>query len=200
MDYAVAHSLDQFTARHDGFEDVLSALMPWAEYLFAAVIIGLFLLVPGRQRSLAQRAAVAAGASFILAAVVAHFIAGAIDRPRPFVAHPATIHAFLAHAADAGFPSDHATAAFAIATAVALRQRSWGAVLLVLAACVAAGRVFLGLHYPLDVVAGALLGVAAAAMLHLPPAGRAIRAVADWLATYTDRVLGGLRASASESR
>jgi undecaprenyl-diphosphatase len=40
-----------------------------------------------------------------------------VDRPRPFVAHE-SIRDFLAHTPDGGMPSDHATAAFAIGTAI----------------------------------------------------------------------------------
>src|SRR4051812_1245176 len=160
MDYSAAHSLDRFTAHHDTFEDVLSALMPWAEAFFALVLVALFVFARGT--------ALRAAASFGVAVVAAHFIAVAVDRPRPFVAHAATIHPFLAHAADPGFPSDHATAAFAIAVAVALQRRLLGIALVAVAVLVAAGRVLLGLHYPSDVLAGAILGTASALLVSRP--------------------------------
>ena len=64
------------------------------------------------------------------------------------------MHLFAAHAADAGFPSDHATAAFAIAVALLLRSRTWGAIALVAATVLAVTRVAMGIHYPTDVLAG----------------------------------------------
>jgi undecaprenyl-diphosphatase len=157
-----------------------------SEILFAAAIIGLLLCVPGARRAVARRAGTAAAASLALAVVVAHFVSSAVDRPRPFVAHAATIHAFIPHAADPSFPSDHSTAAFAVATAVALRMRPLGAVLLVLAAVLAAGRVFLGLHYPSDVVAGAGLGAAAALVCWLPPLRTRLDAAADAIGRRLD--------------
>ncbi|MEA2466020.1 MAG: hypothetical protein QOJ57_146, partial [Thermoleophilaceae bacterium] len=157
MDFRIAHALDAFSARHDGFEDVMGAYAAASELLFLAVVVAMFLLLPRR-----RGAAVAAGASAGLALLIAHFVSAAVDRPRPFVEHAATIHLFVAHAPDPSFPSDHATAAFAIAVAVALRWRPAGWALLAMAAVVAVGRVFLGLHYPSDVLAGALLGTAAA--------------------------------------
>jgi len=57
------------------------------------------------------------------------------------------------------FPSAHATSGFACATA-ATRIAPEAAVLFVLAAALAIGRPYLGMHYPSDVVAGAVLGVA----------------------------------------
>src|SRR5689334_4028790 len=140
MDYRLAHALDSFSASHDSFEDVLKAYVSASEVIFALAIVALLLLVPGARRAVARRAGAAAAASVAVALLVAHVLAGVVDRPRPFVAHPGTIHAFLSHAADPGFPSEHAAAAFAIAVAVTFRTKRWGAVLLVLAAVLAAGR------------------------------------------------------------
>lgn len=55
------------------------------------------------------------------------------------------------------FPSAHATASFAVATAMT-RVEPLGALAFLLAAALALGRPYLGMHYPSDVVAGALLG------------------------------------------
>jgi undecaprenyl-diphosphatase len=159
VDFRIAHALDLFSAHHDGFEDVLGFYESASQFLFAAVLVALVLIPRTR------RAAVAAGASAGLALLVAHFVSVAVDRPRPFVDHAASIHAFASHAADPSLPSDHATAAFAIAAAVALRHRRVGLGLLLLATVVAIGRVFLGLHYPTDVLAGAALGTAAALLI-----------------------------------
>jgi len=57
------------------------------------------------------------------------------------------------------FPSAHATSSFAVATAMA-RVEPLGALAFVLAFALALGRPYLGMHYPSDVLAGALLGVA----------------------------------------
>jgi len=57
------------------------------------------------------------------------------------------------------FPSAHATSSFAVATAMT-RVEPWGALAFVLALALALGRPYLGMHYPSDVVVGALLGVA----------------------------------------
>jgi undecaprenyl-diphosphatase len=62
------------------------------------------------------------------------------------------------------FPSSHAAIAFALAFTVLLARRSYGWALLVLAAFVAFGRVYVGVHYPLDVVAGLLVGLLCAAL------------------------------------
>src|SRR4051794_41586281 len=104
-----------------------------------------------------RRAVVAAGLSAALALAIGKVLSRLVDRPRPFVAHAGHVHLFARHAADAGFPSDHATAAFAIAAAVFAHERRAGSVLLGLATLLAVGRVAIGVHYPTDVAAGALL-------------------------------------------
>lgn len=191
MDYRLAHTLDRFGAHHDTFEDCLRAYVKVSEILFV-LVVAVLLLAPGPRRALNRRAGVAAAASVAVALALAHVIAIAVDRPRPFVAHAISIHPFLTHAADPSFPSEHATGAFAIATAVALRLPWRGVVLLVLAAVVALGRVFLGLHYPSDVLAGALLGAAVAFLFHLPPMRLRINRVADAGGRALDAATGRL--------
>lgn len=56
------------------------------------------------------------------------------------------------------FPSAHATASFAAATAMT-RIDSTAALLFILASAIALGRPYLGMHYPSDVIAGIVLGV-----------------------------------------
>jgi undecaprenyl-diphosphatase len=189
MDYRLAHALDSFSAHHDSFEDTLRAYVSASELIFALAIVALLLLVPGAHRALARRAGAAAAASVGVALLITHLLAGLVDRPRPFAAHPATIHPFLSHAADPSFPSEHAAAAFAIAVAVTCRRKSWGAVLLVLAVVLAAGRVFLGLHYPGDVLGGALVGAATGIVSWSPAIRSRLDRIADTAGGWLDSAI-----------
>jgi undecaprenyl-diphosphatase len=87
------------------------------------------------------------------------------ERPRPFAAHPLDTHLLATPSPDPSFPSDHAAAAFAIAVAVLTFSRPVGAWLLAVATAIALLRIAVGLHYPSDVVAGALVGAGSALLV-----------------------------------
>ncbi|MGH2929294.1 MAG: phosphatase PAP2 family protein, partial [Solirubrobacteraceae bacterium] len=103
-------------------------------------------------------------------------------------AHPHAVHLFAAHAPDSSFPSDHATASVAIATAILLRRRwEWGAIAAVFAVLLCFGRVALGFHYPTDVLAGAAIGALSAIVLALHPLRDLLDALSDWVGGLWDR-------------
>lgn len=167
LDLTLAEHANTFAAHHDGWEDAAGAYAVASEPLFLAglVLLGLAgLLLHRRRLTVASAlAGLAAGVGLTVGAIVGRVV----DRPRPFAAHPGAIHAYLAHAADPGFPSDHATAAFAIAAVLLLVLGLRTLPVLVAAAALALSRVLVGIHYPGDVLAGALLGSAAAVLVVL---------------------------------
>jgi undecaprenyl-diphosphatase len=175
VDRSITESLNGLLTRHDWLEDPIGVFEHLGEVLFVGILLAL-LVLGGRAL---RRAAVSAGAATALALVVGQIISRLVDRQRPFVAHHAHVHLFSPHVADPGFPSDHATGAFAIAAAVWGYDRRFGAALLVLAAGLAVGRVALGFHYPTDVLAGAVLGVAAAAAVRSGPVRSRLEGLAD---------------------
>jgi undecaprenyl-diphosphatase len=180
FEWSVLHALNDFLYRHDAIEDPLLAYINVSEALFVAVLALVFLFANGERLRPWRRAAVAAVLSAGVALAVGKVISELVDRARPFVDEPHRVHLFAGHAADAGFPSDHATGAFAVATAIFLRDRRWGALALVAAAVLSVGRVAIGVHFPGDVIAGAALGAAAALALHARPVRTRIDGVADF--------------------
>src|SRR3954451_19718390 len=148
MDWSIVHALNAFLVHHDAVEDPALAYERASEALFAAMLVVAFVAVPGRARRGVQGAVVVAGLSAGLALAIGKVLSMLVDRARPFVAHPGAVHLFAHHAADAGFPSDHATAAFAIATALLLRSRAWGLAAMAAATVLSVTRVAMGVHYP----------------------------------------------------
>jgi undecaprenyl-diphosphatase len=155
--------------------------------VFVALLAVLF-LVRGKWRSENGRhGVVAAGFSALLALGIAQLLADLWARPRPYMAHP-DVHLFIARSHDTSFPSDHATAAFAIAVALFLRHRKAGWAALILATVMSVARVAVGTHYPGDVIAGALVGTAAALVLWHPSVRQPLHRLAEWAGTLYDRV------------
>lgn len=100
-----------------------------------------------------------AASSAALAYCISQIIGEINFRPRPFVMLDGVRQLVSKSALSKSFPSDHASLAFALASSTYFAgERKWGTILLILAALVALGRVFVGVHFPLDVIAGALLG------------------------------------------
>lgn len=108
--------------------------------------------------------AVLAGLSAVAALGVNQLVASWWFEPRPFVTlHGVTM--LLAHPADNSFPSDHAVIAGALAVGTLLFARRWGIVAVIVAVLLAFARVFAGMHYPIDVLAGLAIGAVVALIL-----------------------------------
>ncbi|HXV97288.1 MAG TPA: phosphatase PAP2 family protein [Anaerolineae bacterium] len=103
-----------------------------------------------------QRAVVTATLSATLANLLVKLMNWLYFRPRPFANQ--AVNLLFYQPTDSSFPSNAATLGFAIAAGVWFYNRAWGWGLLVIAALFGLSRVFGGVHYPLDVIAGAALG------------------------------------------
>ncbi|HET9019564.1 MAG TPA: phosphatase PAP2 family protein [Acetobacteraceae bacterium] len=130
----------------------------------------------------------------LLAGTVAAFAAGMMGRvlqlvlpthPRPM--HDAVLAMTLPDGVDptqlnhwSSFPSDHAAVQFGLAAAIglALPRAGWAALAWVV--LLNANRVYLGVHFPTDVVGGAALGVLMVQLAQTAPALQASRRVVGW--------------------
>jgi undecaprenyl-diphosphatase len=132
-------------------------------YAIATVALWFVSRPPGvsRWRLATTSALVAAGIALVANQAIAHVW----DRPRPFAAHEAATHLLSAPSPDPSFPSDHAAAAFAIAFCVLAFSRRAGVGFLSAATLIGLSRIALGMHYPSDVIAGLLVGWAAALLV-----------------------------------
>jgi len=165
MDWSIFHAVNDAVATRDWLEDPVTTFSQASAVLYALAVIALWFLARpygSRRWKLASASGLSAAAIAMLTnQVISHLW----DRPRPFTAHPAMTHLLSAPSPDPSFPSDHAAAAFAIAFAVLAFSRRAGIGFLVVAALIALSRVALGMHYPSDVIAGAVVGWASALLV-----------------------------------
>ena len=159
----------------------LAARWPWLDDLarlfmndyFMPTLLAVLLLalwfegVKPEERRLHQQAVLAGALSAGLANILVKGLNLVYYRPRPFAAHEVTL--LFYRPTDSSLPSNAAALAFSIALGVWFYRRGWGWGLLGLATLFGLSRIFGGVHYPLDVVAGALLGGASAWLIHHQP-------------------------------
>jgi undecaprenyl-diphosphatase len=163
MDWRLERAIYDVSLHHHWvgslFHGIEQASIPVMVVLTAALW---FLSRPGADRK--WKLACACG---FLSAAVAYVVAFAIhhlyDRARPYEAH--AIRHPWSSSTDASFPSDHTTISFAIAFAVLAFDSVAGAVFLVVAAIIGVGRLFIGAHYPGDVLMGVAVGAVAAVIV-----------------------------------
>ena len=127
---------------------------------FILLGIGLCLFKKTRQMGMSVLLSLAIG--FVVGNLV---LKNVVMRPRPCWIEP-WVSLPIPVPKDYSFPSGHALAAFETAVSVYLYDRRWGVVLILLAIGVAVSRLYLFVHFPTDVLAGALLGMGIAWGVH----------------------------------
>jgi undecaprenyl-diphosphatase len=165
LDWSVFHAINAGVATRDWLEDPVTQMGGLAVTLYAIATIGLWFLARPYGDLKWKLACASALASAAVAMLGNQLISRAWDRPRPYETHRASDHLLSVPSPDPSFPSDHAAAAFAIAFAVLAISRRGGLAFLAAATLIGLSRIALGMHYPSDVVAGALVGWAAAMLV-----------------------------------
>ncbi|MCM2533103.1 undecaprenyl-diphosphatase [Neobacillus pocheonensis] len=160
FDYSLFQTINHLAISEKFLNSFMELLAQRAEYLFFAAIIFYWFYKKPTNRKMVVEAVVAACVGMVLNMVIGKVY----YRDRPFVAHH--VNLLISHAKNASFPSDHATAAFVIATTIWIWRKRDGWIWLILAAGVALSRVWTGVHYPLDVVGGMIIGVVIAFITH----------------------------------
>lgn len=117
-----------------------------------------------RERDRWQRAVLAGGLTVGMANAAVAVSNTLYYRERPFADLP--VHLLFYRPPDSSFPSNAAAVGFGLAMGVWLRDQSLARPFFLLAAVLGLARVVAGVHYPSDVLAGALVGFAAALVAH----------------------------------
>jgi membrane-associated phospholipid phosphatase len=167
-----------FDEKIDGFLQLNSLHHPLTDVVFRQVTLlgdGLFsiftalaILFIWKHHRLALHIAIA----FLISGIMAQLFKNIIAAPRPKeIIDPILFGSFFKGVTSAGwdsFPSGHTTSIFALATIIALHvNNKWYSLLLLVAAVlVGYSRIYMGCHFPADVIAGALLGTVTAVLVY----------------------------------
>jgi undecaprenyl-diphosphatase len=127
--------------------------------LFAVLLLGAWWTARRRRDLAAVAASLWAPLGMLLAVAVNQPLGSRVHEPRPYASLP-HVSMLVARSADFSFPSDHAVMAGAVAAGVWLANRRLGLVSAAAALLMAFARVYVGAHYPGDVLAGLLVGAA----------------------------------------
>jgi len=161
----VFNFINQWAGKFVWLDEAAVIFTQYVEWVFVAML--LWLWYKGHQRTVLY-----AGLTAVTAMLIGQLIGLVYWHPRPFMVH--AVHQLIPHAADTSFPSDHALGAFSLAFAVAFRNRKWGAGWIALAALTGVSRLFVGVHYPADIIGAIVIAAISAMMIsrvekHLEP-------------------------------
>jgi len=138
---------------------VLDVLMPFitdkSHFIALGVVIIVIVLLRGRKSDL--RALVFVAITVLVSDFIAMELKLVFARVRPCHALEG-VRLLAGCGGSYSFPSGHATNIFAAMVFLSLRYRKYSPLFLIIAAAVAYSRVYVGVHYPLDVLGGAALG------------------------------------------
>ena len=169
---AVNYNILLFYLINNGLQNnILNSIMPFITNFGSTVacfiICGLVYLFGGVR---AKKVAILALLALFISNAAVYFIKHIIAEPRPFLALT-NVHQLVSESEIyCSFPSGHATSSFAVATVIGLKygieilNRKLRLIypLLAFAAVIGFSRVYIGVHYPVDVVLGGLIGIISA--------------------------------------
>ncbi len=187
MDSSWYRRINEFADRTGWAHGLLRGYAKYGIALFAILLLAAWWQARHRDDAPTAVALVMwAGAAPLAALAVAQVINHVVDRSRPYVAMPSA-HVLISRSADASFPSDHSTAAGAVAVGLLVAGSALGSRRVDIVAAVAAiglafARLYVGVHYPSDVIAGLGLGAIVAVAL-APLARRLLAPIARWATT-----------------
>ncbi|MFC4769884.1 phosphatase PAP2 family protein [Effusibacillus consociatus] len=152
MDYELFQTINGLAGKFSLLDELMKGLTLYGPFISVAVLAVLLL-----RWKMKEFLTGILGFAAMLTGLGMDFLIGVLFyRGRPFVEHH--VNLLLQHTQDSSFPSDHTTATFAIAFAVWKFNQKLSSLLLILASIIGVSRIYVGHHYPTDVLGGILIG------------------------------------------
>ena len=151
------------------FDFLMPAITNFGSFIAMAIICVLMYIFGGENT---RKVALIGLVALLLANVAVYLLKNIVAEPRPFIVLPNVIQ-LVSEPESYGFPSGHAASSFAVMMVIGLKYRlnfkgkSYKLLypLLAFATLIAFSRVYIGVHYPLDVLFGAIVGILSAVLV-----------------------------------
>ena len=154
------HKINYFAGQNIWLDRFMIFSAEWLGYLLIAGVI--FFFLKNRQKY-KEMLIVSIGSAAIARFVFVEVIRWLYYSPRPFLVTTDFVQ-LINHETTSSFPSGHTTFYFALATGIYLYNKKVGYAYFALAGLIGFARIFGGVHWPLDIIGGAVLGVVTAVL------------------------------------
>jgi len=161
VDYILFTHLNNLVGRWLCLDSLAIFFAHYLVYYLAAGAILFFFLIKKRER---LRYLFLVGASVVLSRlVITELIRLVWHRSRPFVDYQ--VNQLLEHSASGSFPSGHTAGLFALAAVVYFFNKKFGIAFFIISFFIGLARIFTGIHFPLDILCGIVVGVLSAIII-----------------------------------
>lgn len=152
MDFAILYTLNGM--HNDVLDVIMKTFTYMAEKGIFFIILGIALLFSSKTRKCGAYILISMGLGFIIGnGLVKNWVA----RPRPCWIDT-SVPLLIPNLTDYSFPSGHTMAAFECAVTIFLFNKKWGIPAIIIACLIGLSRMYLFVHFPTDVLAGAIFG------------------------------------------
>ena len=165
VDLIIFQWLNSWAGSRELWDTLIIFRAEWLGYWIGGAL-GLFLIFGKEKKKELWMVFEALAASLISRFVFTEIIRYFYNRPRPFEIL-SNIYQLLEHSPGGSFPSGHAAFFFALATSVFFYRKIWGIIFFLAALSIGLARVSAGIHWPSDILAGAVIGILTSIIVNL---------------------------------
>ena len=156
MDVKIFYFFNNLVGKYVIFDTIVIFFADYLQYVLMIIFLSLLYFWSYKRQQKLQIFLITAISMIIARLGFVNLIRFIYPRPRPFIIHQ--VNQLIPEGIN-GFPSGHAALFFAMAIAIYFYNKKWGAWFFAAVVLMALARVTAGVHYPLDILAGAIIGV-----------------------------------------
>ncbi|GAA0124971.1 undecaprenyl-diphosphatase [Clostridium sp. CTA-19] len=155
MNFKLFDLVNQLAGKSKLMDNIMIIFSKYVPIIFAIVILVLYIYGFVKKDKNTRAIAINTGVFTVLNLFLSAMIGMVYYHPRPFVSHD--VNLLFPHSPNASFPSDHSTFTMSIALGINKYSKVYGVILITLSCIVGVSRLYVGHHYPLDVIGAYIL-------------------------------------------